>query len=121
MRTSHESLILYAGGTGPQDEEGVAVRRPQGITVLVALSTFVVAFVLFMPFVCSTASESHRTSCATLFGLSLPGFSGGTANFSPSFAAPILAGAIAALAVIGHSMIRPARLDGGRDDEGPDV
>jgi hypothetical protein len=88
--------------------------------MLVALSAFVVAFVLFIPFVCSTASESNRTSCATVFGLSLPGFSGG-ANFSPSYAAPILAGAIAALAVIGYSMIRPARRDVGRHDERPDA
>jgi len=97
--------------------------------MLVALSAFVVGFVLFMPFVCSTgASESLRrssysqTSCTTLFGLSLPGFSGG-ADFSPSYAAPILVGAIAALAVIGYSMTRPARRDVGRHDEGegPDV
>jgi hypothetical protein len=88
--------------------------------MLVALSAFVVTFVLFMPVVCSTASESHRTSCATLLGLSLPGFSGG-ANFSPNYAAPILAGAIAALAVIGYSMIRPSRRDVGRPGEGPDA
>jgi hypothetical protein len=88
--------------------------------MLVALSAFVVAFVLFMPFVCSHASESQRTSCVTLLGLSLPGFSGG-AHFSPSYAAPILAGAIAAVAVIGYSMIRPARRDVGRHDEGSDV
>jgi hypothetical protein len=49
--------------------------------------------------------QSNTTSCASLLGLSLPGFSGGAADFSPSFAAPILAGAIAALAVIGCSMI----------------
>ena len=31
--TSHaESLILYSGGARPQDEQGVVVRRPQGIT-----------------------------------------------------------------------------------------
>ena len=94
--------------------------------MLVALSAFV-GFVLFMPFVCTTGvSESSRrssysqTSCTTVFGLSVPGFSGG-ANFSPSHAAPILAGAIAALAVISYSMIRPAKRDVGRHDEGPDV
>jgi hypothetical protein len=43
------------------------------------------------------------------------------ANFSPSYVAPILAGAIAALAVIGYSMIRPARRDVGRHDDGPGV
>ena len=54
--------------------------------MLVALSAFVVAFVLFMPFVCSTgASESlgrsySQTSCATVSGLSLPGFSGGATS-----------------------------------------
>ena len=88
--------------------------------MLVALSAFLVGFVLFMPFVCSHASESQRTSCVTLLGLSLPGFSGGT-NFSPSYAAPTLVGAIAALAVIGYSMIRPSRRDVGRLGEGPDV
>jgi hypothetical protein len=118
---------MLAIGARRTNEQGAAVRRPQGITMFVALSAFVVTFVLFMPFVCSTAAseslrrspESH-TSCATLLGLSLPGFSG-EANFSPSYAAPILSGAIAALAVIGCSMIWPARRDVGRHDEGPDV
>ena len=102
------------------------MRRPQGIVWLVALSAFVVAFVLFMPVVCSTGvsvslgRSYSQTSCATVFGLSLPGFSGG-ANFSPSYAAPILAGAIAALAVIAYSMIRPPKRDVGRLGEGPDV
>lgn len=81
--------------------------------MLVAPSAFVDGFVLFMPVVCSHASESQRTYCVTLFGLSLPGFSGG-ANFSPRYAAPILAGAIAALAVIGYSLIFSAGKTGRR-------
>jgi hypothetical protein len=50
--------------------------------------------------------EEKHTSCVTLYGIPLPGFSGGGANFSSSYVAPLTGGLLFSIGVLAYFCLR---------------